>query len=145
MTHGIMKVNFFDITFIVVNENSYIFVHILATFTHIRILHNFKWYLPKSEQIVGNSSNISEFNSPTIFSNEGDAKKVGAKGDLGSEEKCTITKLLGMGQSTLEIPKHLGRDHRTIKKYVRQPDYSHVRSDKGRLKSVCTSTISRSK
>ena len=39
-----------------------------------------------------------------------------------------------IGRSTLEIAKHLGRDHRTIKKNVRQPDYSRVRNDKGKLK-----------
>ena len=68
---------------------------------------------------------------------------MGAKGDLGSEEKCTITKLLGKGRSTLEIAKYLGRDHRNIKKYVRQPDYSRLKSDKGKLNSVCTRTISK--
>ena len=71
----------------------------------MRILYNFKGNLGKSEQIVG-TSNISEFDRPTIL------KKMCAKGDLGSEEKCTITKLLGIGQSTLKIEKHLGRDHR---------------------------------
>ena len=62
---------------------------------------------------------------------------MGAKGDLGSEEKCT-NETASIGRSTLEtaLRYHLGRDHRTIKKYVRQPDYSRVRSDKGKLKSV---------
>ena len=54
------------------------------------------------------------------------AKKMCPKCDLGSDEKCTITKLLGIGRSTLEIAKHLGRDHRTIKKCVQQPDYTAV-------------------
>ena len=71
------------------------------------------------------------------------AMKMGAKGDLGSEKKCKITKLLGIGRSTLEIAKHLGRDHLTIKKYVRHLNYSPVRSEKGKLQSICTRTISK--
>ena len=81
--------------------------------TDMRILYNFKGYLRKSEQIVGTSLNIPEFDSHTILS-----KKIGAKCDLGSEEKCTITKLLAIGRSTSEIAKHLGRDHLTVKKYI---------------------------
>ena len=64
------------------------------------ILHNFKGYLRKLEEIVGTSSNISEFDRPTIL---------GAKGDLGSEERCTITKLLCIGRLTLEIASILQR------------------------------------
>ena len=82
--------------------------------TDIGRLYNFKGYLLKSEQIAGTSSNISEFDRPTILSSEGDTNKMDAKGDLGSEDKCTITKLLGIGPSTLEIAKDFGSDHRTI-------------------------------
>ena len=43
------------------------------------MLYNVKGYLHKSEQIVATSSNISEFDRPTILSNEGESKENGYK------------------------------------------------------------------
>ena len=78
MPHAIVQHNFFDLTFTLVNYNSFIFVHILVT-SIAPILYNFKGYLRKSEQITGTSSNISEFDRPTILSNEDESKEYGCK------------------------------------------------------------------
>ena len=112
---NIMQVNFFGITFTVVSDNSFIFVHILAipTCAYRTILKGICGKAKKLYALQQISLNLAVpryIKQLTILK----ARKMGAVGDLFSEEKCTITKLLGIGRSSLEITKHLGRDHRTI-------------------------------
>ena len=54
---------------------------------------------------------------------------MGKKRDLTDSEKSKITKILSEGCSTLEIPKILGHDHRTIKFFV-------ANSQQGRKKRI---------
>jgi len=49
---------------------------------------------------------------------------MGQKRDLTDLEKSKIVKSLSEGCSTLEIAKILGRDHRTIKRFVAKPQQS---------------------
>ncbi|KAF2356825.1 Transposase Tc1-like [Trinorchestia longiramus] len=55
---------------------------------------------------------------------------MGRKGALSHGEKFKIVQKLNNNISTLEIAKELGRDHRTIKKFVTNPDRCNCRSDK---------------
>ena len=63
VSHAIMQVNFFDITFTVVINNSFIFVHVLATpiCAYCTIL---KGICPKVKN-CDTSPNISELDRPT--------------------------------------------------------------------------------
>jgi len=49
---------------------------------------------------------------------------LGQKSDLTDLEKSKIVKSLSEGYSTLDIAKILGRDHRTIKRFVAKPQQS---------------------
>ena len=57
----------------------------------------------------------------------------------------TIIKLRGIGRSTIEISKHLGRGHCTVMKYVQHPDCRRGRSDEGKFEVVCKCTLSKIK
>lgn len=56
---------------------------------------------------------------------------MGQKRDLTSNEKSTIVSELGKGKTTIQISKILGRDHRTVKKFVQSPASVRPRADKG--------------
>ncbi len=61
---------------------------------------------------------------------------------LTNEERSKIIQGLTKKQSTLEIAKIIGRDHRTVKKFVNQPDSCNGRADKGkpRKKPTCVAS-----
>ena len=59
---------------------------------------------------------------------------MGHRGALTENEKAKIIKELKKKQSTLEIAKMLGRDHRTIKKYATNPQSCIGRADKGKTR-----------
>ena len=69
---------------------------------------------------------------------------MGEKRDLTSNEKSFIVSELGKGKSTLEISKMLGRDHRTVKKFVKSAP-SRSRADKGNSRIISRRTMSRIK
>ena len=63
---------------------------------------------------------------------------MGPKRDHTSNEKSIIVSELGNGKTTIEISEILGRDHRTVKKFVQSPisgrrteDKDYSREDKG--------------
>ena len=59
---------------------------------------------------------------------------MGRRGALTENEKAKIIQGLQKKQSTLEIAKMLGRDHRTIKKYATNPQSCNGRADKGKIR-----------
>ena len=61
---------------------------------------------------------------------------MGRRKELTSEEKTIIIKRLGDGKSTLEIAKMIGRDNRTVKKYVADSKAVRKLSGKGKMKVV---------
>ena len=60
--------------------------------------------------------------------------KMGRRGALSQAEKSKIIQRLHDNISTLEISKELDRDHRTIKKFVTNPELCNGRSDKGKIR-----------
>ena len=60
--------------------------------------------------------------------------KMGRRGALSQAEKSKIILRLHDNISTLEISKELDRDHRTIKKFVTNPELCNGRSDKGKIR-----------
>ncbi|XP_076056525.1 uncharacterized protein LOC143034407 isoform X2 [Oratosquilla oratoria] len=58
---------------------------------------------------------------------------MGRKGALSQAEKSKIVQSIHNKISTLEIAKELDRDHRTIKKFVTNPELCNGRSDKGKI------------
>ena len=56
---------------------------------------------------------------------------MGKQTDLTHEEKANIVTQLAQGKKTLEISKELSRDHRTIKRFVKNVNHKRKRSDKG--------------
>ena len=67
---------------------------------------------------------------------------MGPKRDLTSNEKSTIVSELGNGKTTIEISKILGRDHRTVKKFVQFPISVRSREDKGKSRVASNRTLS---
>ena len=67
---------------------------------------------------------------------------MGRRKELTSEEKTIIIKRLGDGKSTLEIAKMIGRDNRTVKKYVADSKAARKRSGKGKMKVVSKRKLS---
>ena len=61
-------------------------------------------------------------------------RRKGRRGALTENEKAKIIQGLQKKQSTLEIAKMLGRDHRTIKKYATNPQSCNGRADKGKIR-----------
>ena len=59
----------------------------------------------------------------------------GRRGALSQVEKSKIIQRLHDNISTLEISKELDRDHRTIKKFVTNPELCNGRSDKGKIRN----------
>ena len=57
---------------------------------------------------------------------------MGRKGALTDNEKAKIIQGLHKNQTTLAISKTLNRDHRTIKRFVKNPSTASIRSDKGK-------------
>ena len=59
---------------------------------------------------------------------------MGRRGALTENEKAKIIQGLQKKQSTLEIAKMLGHDHRTIQKYATNPQSCNGRADKGKIR-----------
>ena len=70
---------------------------------------------------------------------------MGRKSDLSETEKNSIVTQLEKGSTTLEIAKMINRDHRTVKKYIEDPDASRTRSDKGKSRVITQREVSRIK
>ena len=60
--------------------------------------------------------------------------KIGRRGALSHAEKSKVIQRLHDNICTLEISKELDRDHRTIKKFVTNPELCNGRSDKGEIR-----------
>ena len=61
---------------------------------------------------------------------------MGKRNDITDADKSTIVAMLSNGQSTLEISKFLGRDHRTIKSYTNDASKKRTRKDSGKPRTV---------
>lgn len=61
---------------------------------------------------------------------------MGKKADLSSAEKSLIVKSIANGTKTSDIAKRIGRDHRTVKKFVQDSEYQRKRSDKGSSRKI---------
>jgi hypothetical protein len=59
---------------------------------------------------------------------------MGRKCALSQAEKFKIIQMLHNNISTLEISKELDRDHRSIKKFVTDPELCNGRSDRGKIR-----------
>ena len=73
---------------------------------------------------------------------------MGCRGALSKAEKSKIIQRLHDNVFTLEISKELDRDHRTIKKFVTNPELCNGCSDKGKIRKkapVSHRTMSRIK
>ena len=66
---------------------------------------------------------------------------MGKSRDLKTEEKSKAVQLLAGGQSTLQIAKLLGRDHRTIKGYIDKPDKLRQRVNKRKFMNITRKEI----
>jgi transposase len=64
------------------------------------------------------------------------AINMGKKSDLSSAEKSLIVKSIANGMKTIDIAKEIGRDHRTVKKYVQNSQHERKRSDKGSMRKI---------
>ena len=60
--------------------------------------------------------------------------RIRRRGALSQAEKSEIIQRLHDNIATLEICKELDRDHRTIKKFVTNPELCNGRSDKGKIR-----------
>ena len=67
------------------------------------------------------------------------------RGALSKYEKTKIIQGLRKKQSTLEIAKMLGRDHRKIKKYATNPDKGKIREKSGVSRPVIRLLLAHSK
>ena len=73
---------------------------------------------------------------------------MGRRGALSQTEESKIIQRLHDNIFTLEIREELNRDHRTIKKFVTNPELCNRRSDKGKIRKkapVLHRTMSRIK
>lgn len=61
---------------------------------------------------------------------------MGAKSDLSDIEKTAIVRFLGEGYTPLTISKQLKRDHRTVKKFIKNSQNIRCRKDKGKFRSI---------
>ena len=60
--------------------------------------------------------------------------KMGRRGALSHAEKSKVIQRLHDNISSLEISKELDRDHRTIKKFMTNPELCNGRSDKEEIR-----------
>lgn len=70
---------------------------------------------------------------------------MGRKKDLTSTEKAKIVSLLACGNSTNEIAKDLGRDHRTIKKYVQRSEGGRKKREEPKRRKISKRDVARLK
>ena len=60
---------------------------------------------------------------------------MGLKSDLSDIEKTAIVRILGECCTSLIISKQLKRDHRTVKKFIKNSQHIRCRKDKGKSRS----------
>jgi transposase len=70
---------------------------------------------------------------------------MGRKKDLTSPERAEIVRLLSIGNTTNDIAKTLGRDHRTIKKYVQRSEGGRKKRDEPKRRKISDKQVTRLK
>ena len=61
---------------------------------------------------------------------------MGLKSDFSDIQKTAIVRFFGEGYTSLMISKQLKRDHRTVKKIIKNSPHIRCRKDKGKLRSI---------
>lgn len=72
----------------------------------------------------------------TLLSKWSITVRMGRKKDLTVPERSQIVRLLSKGIRTVEISKKLGRDHRTIQRFIQNTESKRTRADKGSSRTV---------
>ena len=70
---------------------------------------------------------------------------MGKKGDLTTDEKNKIVQMLSDGERSNDIAKKLGRDHRTIKKFVDNSQSGRKKREEKPFRKLCNRDLNRIK
>ena len=67
---------------------------------------------------------------------------MGRKTDLEPEEKQRIVELLSHGKTSLDVSKLIHRDHRTVKRFMKNSNKVRGRADKRKFRKISRREIS---
>ena len=68
---------------------------------------------------------------------------MGKKGDLTTDEKNKIVQMLSNGERSNDIAKDLGRDHRTIKKFIDNSQNGRKKREEKPFRKLCNRDLNR--
>ena len=70
---------------------------------------------------------------------------MGKKGDLTTDEKNKIVQMLSDGERSNDIAKKLGRDHRTMKKFIDNSQSGRKKREEKPFRKLCNRDLNRIK